>query len=53
MLADYLHEMLRDWPRGQAEALVDGIERMIAWGRSAAVREAPTTARTERSIGRA
>jgi DNA-binding MarR family transcriptional regulator len=37
-LADYLHEMLRDWPRGQAEMLVDGIERMIAWGRSAASR---------------
>jgi DNA-binding MarR family transcriptional regulator len=32
-LADDLHEMIRDWPRGQAEALVDGLERVLAWGR--------------------
>ena len=37
-LADYLHEMLRAWPRGQAEMLVDGIDRIIAWGRAAGPR---------------
>jgi DNA-binding MarR family transcriptional regulator len=33
VLADYLHEMLRGWPRGQAEALVDGLERLVDWSR--------------------
>jgi DNA-binding MarR family transcriptional regulator len=29
VLADHLHELIADWPRGQAEALVDGIERLL------------------------
>jgi len=29
VLADHLHELIAHWPRGQAEALVDGIERLL------------------------
>jgi DNA-binding MarR family transcriptional regulator len=44
VLADYLHEMLREWPRGQAEALVDGLERLVDWGRPAGRRSATPAA---------
>jgi DNA-binding MarR family transcriptional regulator len=50
VLADYLHEMLRDWPRGQAEALVDGLERLVQWGRPDA---RPAAGRRARRAGSA
>lgn len=30
-LANYLHEMMRTWPRGQAGARVEGLRSTIAW----------------------